>query len=84
MREAASLQEDLERAGIRPYAWIINQSLSMQAGISDPLLKSRAAAEIGVIKEIENSLAKKTYGIQYIAEKNLLPALLDLITHPVR
>ena len=83
MREAASLQEDLERAGIRPYAWIINQSLSMQAGISDPLLKSRAAAEVSVIKEIENSLAKKTYGIQYIPEKNLLPALLNLITQTV-
>ena len=84
MREAASLQEDLERAGIRPYAWIINQSLSMQAGISDPLLKSRAAAEVSVIKEIENSLAKKTYGIQYIPEKNLLPALLNLITQTVQ
>jgi arsenite-transporting ATPase len=83
MREAASLQEDLERAGISPYAWIINQSLSMQAGISDPLLKSRAAAEVDVIKEIENSLAKKTYGIQYIPEKNLLPALLNLITQTV-
>jgi len=83
MREAASLQEDLKRAGISPYAWIINQSLSMQAGISDPLLKSRAAAEVDVIKEIENSLAKKTYGIQYIPEKNLLPALLNLITQTV-
>ena len=83
MREAASLQEDLKRAGISPYAWIINQSLSMQAGITDPLLKSRAAAEVDVIKEIENSLAKKTYGIQYIPEKNLLPALLNLITQTV-
>lgn len=83
MREAASLQEDLERAGIIPYAWIINQSLSMQAGISDLLLKGRAAAEVDVIKEIENSLAKKTYGIQYIPEKNLLPALLNLITQTV-
>jgi len=83
MREAATLQEDLKRAGISPYAWIINQSLSMQAGISDPLLKSRAAAEVDVIKEIENSLAKKTYGIQYIPEKNLLPALLNCIIQTV-
>ncbi len=83
MREAASLQEDLKRAGISPYAWIINQSLSMQVGISDPLLKSRAAAEVDVIKEIEYSLAKKTYGIQYIPEKNLLPALLNRISQTV-
>jgi hypothetical protein len=29
MREAASLQDDLNRAGIKPYAWLINQSLSI-------------------------------------------------------
>jgi arsenite-transporting ATPase len=27
MREATSLQDDLKRAGIKPYAWLINQSL---------------------------------------------------------
>lgn len=80
MREAASLQEDLKRAGIIPYAWVINQSLSMQPGITDPLLKSRAAAEIEVIKTIESVLADKTFGIPFIPEKNLLPALLDLYT----
>jgi arsenite/tail-anchored protein-transporting ATPase len=77
MREAASLQEDLKRAGITPYAWIINQSLSMQPTITDPLLKSRAAAEVAIIKNIETSLAKKTYGIPYMPEKNLLPGLLQ-------
>lgn len=77
MREAASLQEDLKRAGITPYAWIINQSLSMQPAITDPLLKSRAVAEVAIIKNIENSLAKKTYGIPYMPVKNLLPGLLN-------
>jgi len=78
MREAASLQDDLERAGIHPYAWVINQSLSMQQHITDPLLRGRAAAEIEVIKNIETKLADKTFGIPYIPEKNLLPALVDL------
>lgn len=77
MREAASLQEDLKRAGITPYAWIINQSLSMQPAITDPLLKSRAFAEVAIIKNIENTLAKKTYGIPYMPVKNLLPGLLE-------
>jgi arsenite-transporting ATPase len=77
MREAASLQEDLKRAGIKPFAWIINQSLSMHPEITDPLLKSRAIAEVDIIKTIENSLADKTYGIPYIPEKNLLPGLLN-------
>ncbi len=77
MREAAELQEDLKRAGITPYAWIINQSLSMQSAITDPLLKSRAFAEVAIIKNIENSLAKRTYGIPYMPVKNLLPGLLE-------
>lgn len=77
MREAAALQEDLKRAGITPYAWVINQSLSMQEQISDALLKERASAELDVIKEIETKYTEKTFGIPYLPEKNVLPALLD-------
>ena len=77
MREAGSLQEDLQRAGIKPYAWLINQSLSMLDGISDPILKSRAHAEIEVINTIKNKYAQRTYGIPFIAEKRLLPALIE-------
>jgi len=77
MREAASLQDDLKRAGIKPYAWLINQSLSMLSGISDPLLKSRANAEIEVIYSIKSNHSERTFGIPFIAEKKLLPALLD-------
>jgi arsenite-transporting ATPase len=77
MREAGDLQNDLKRASIQPYAWLINQSLSMLSGISDPLLKSRANAEIEVIKTIEAEYAVRTFGIPFIAEKKLLPALLD-------
>ena len=77
MREAASLQEDLKRAGIKPYAWLVNQSLSMLSGISDPLLKSRANAEIGVINAIKATYSERIFGIPFIAEKELLPALID-------
>ncbi len=77
MREAGDLQNDLKRANIRPYAWLINQSLSMLDGISDPLLKSRANAETQVIDTIKNTYAERTYGIPFIAEKKLLPELLE-------
>jgi arsenite-transporting ATPase len=76
MREAGSLQDDLKRAGIKPYAWLINQSLSMLSGISDPLLKSRANAEIEVIDTIKEIYSEKTFGIPFVAEKKLLPHLL--------
>ncbi|MCL9809688.1 arsenical pump-driving ATPase [Flavobacterium luminosum] len=76
MREAASLQNDLKRAGIQPYAWLINQSLSMVPDITDPLLKSRAHAETEVIRTIQSEHAQRTYGIPFIAEKELLLELL--------
>lgn len=77
MREACSLQDDLKRAEIRPYAWIINQCLSMLPGISDPLLKSRAMAEKKVIDSIKNTHSERTFGIPFLAEKRILPAVLD-------
>ncbi len=42
--EAAGLQTDLERAGIRPWAWMVNNSLAAAAP-SSPLLRRRAQAE---------------------------------------
>lgn len=83
MREAGDLQDDLKRAGIQPYAWLINQSLSMLSGISDPLLKSRASAETQVIDTIKGTYAQRTFCIPFIAEKKLLPALLSRHTDKI-
>jgi len=77
MREAAALQEDLKRAGIGTYAWVINQSLSMQQDLKDPLLNSRALAEVEVINKIDETLTKRIYGIPYLPQENILPALLE-------
>lgn len=77
MQEAAALQEDMKRAGIRPYAWIVNQSLSMIEDLTDPLLKSRAEAESRIINTIKEQLSEKTFGIPYLPVANLLPELLN-------
>jgi arsenite-transporting ATPase len=50
VHEAAQLQEDLNRAGIRPFAWVINQSLSPLA-LDHPLLKTRRGNEQRFIAE---------------------------------
>jgi arsenite-transporting ATPase len=42
--EAARLQEDLRRAGIEPYGWVVNSSLAA-SGSHHPLLASRARLE---------------------------------------
>lgn len=46
--EAANLQADLRRAGIEPWAWIINSSVAA-ARPSSPLLRQRAANELAQI-----------------------------------
>ena len=42
--EARVLQDDLERAGIHPWAWVVNMSLAA-AQPQSPFLRRRAAAE---------------------------------------
>jgi len=49
--EAANLQADLRRAGIEPWAWIINNSLAACAPAS-PLLRQRARNELREIEAV--------------------------------
>ena len=51
--EAEALQADLRRAGIEPWAWVVNASLAA-AGPTDPLLVARAAAEEPHIDRVES------------------------------
>ncbi|MBL8742062.1 MAG: arsenical pump-driving ATPase [Myxococcales bacterium] len=44
VHEAASLQRDLLRAGITPFAWVINQSL-LPLTVTDPVLVRRRSRE---------------------------------------
>ncbi len=76
MREAASLQDDLGRSGIRPYAWVINQCLSAVPNLRDPLLRQRAANEGAVIDQIEQSLSQRVFGIPYLTSENVLAELV--------
>ena len=56
--EAAHLQEELRRAGIEPWAWLINNSLSA-APTSSPLLKQRAAFELAQIDAVRTRYATR-------------------------
>lgn len=78
MREAAALQEDLRRAGIEPYAWLINQCLSALPQLKDPILKKRASAEGAIIEQIQTKLAHRTFGIPYLTEELVFPELLRM------
>jgi len=49
--EAEELQADLRRAGIEPWAWVINNSVAA-ATTSNPLLRRRAGNELGEIARV--------------------------------
>ncbi|WP_445347051.1 ArsA-related P-loop ATPase [Deefgea piscis] len=54
--EAANLQADLQRAGINPWAWVINNSIAL-AGAKSPLLHQRAQNELREIDLVVNQHA---------------------------
>jgi arsenite/tail-anchored protein-transporting ATPase len=58
--EAASLQDDLRRAGIEPYAWVINKSLAV-SGTRDLLLRLRLDKEQTQIARVQNGLARRAF-----------------------
>ena len=58
--EAAALQDDLRRAGIEPFAWVINKSLAA-SGTHDPLLRLRLVTERAQIARVQNGLAKRAF-----------------------
>lgn len=59
VHEAASLQRDLRRAEIEPYAWVINQCLSPLT-IHDPLLQERQLHEEPYIREVMEKQSHRT------------------------
>jgi arsenite-transporting ATPase len=66
VHEAKHLQEDLARADIHPFAWIINQSLST-AQTTNPVLQARRENERTYIKEVEH-LSKRVAVVPWLAE----------------
>jgi len=67
VHEAASLQRDLLRAGITPYAWVINQSLAPLT-LTDPILRSRRLHERPFIQEVSEELAPRTALVPWQAD----------------
>jgi len=62
--QAAALQEDLRRAHIEPYAWVLNKSV-LAAGTRDPLLQARLAGEHRQIERLSAGLAQRLYAVPW-------------------
>ncbi|HBX7641867.1 TPA: arsenical pump-driving ATPase [Klebsiella pneumoniae] len=64
--EAANLQADLERAGIHPWGWIINNSFSI-AETRSPLLRQRSQQELPQIEAVKNQHATRVALVPVLA-----------------
>lgn len=66
--EAKDLQEDLKRAGIKPYVWVVNRSFALTK-TSNNLLCQKGLNELKYIDEIKNELSKKLFVLPWIEEE---------------
>jgi arsenite-transporting ATPase len=78
--EASELQNDLRRAGIEPYAWVINASLAAAKPV-DPLLRSRAAAEYREIANVTENLAQRVALVPFQAQEPIGAECLLALTN---
>lgn len=65
--QAAALQEDLRRARIEPWAWVINKSVAA-TGTSDPLLQARLVGELRQCDRIAQGLAQRTFVLPWLTQ----------------
>ena len=66
--EAANLQSDLRRAGIEPWAWVINSSVAAVES-SSPLLRQRAVNELAQIDAVANQHAARYAVVPLLEEE---------------
>jgi arsenite-transporting ATPase len=71
-----ALQKDPRRAGIEPFARVINQSFT-RAEIHDPLLAARGMSEVPFIREIFGDLSRRTALVAWVAEEPVGPGKLS-------
>jgi arsenite-transporting ATPase len=62
--QAQALQDDLRRAQIEPFAWVVNKSV-WAAGTSDPVLGARLDGERKQMERISNGLAARTFVVPW-------------------
>lgn len=79
--EAAGLQADLRRAGIEPWAWIVNNSVAAAHPLS-PLLRQRAHNELKEIEAVAKHHAQRYAVVPLLREEPVgVPHLLELSGH---
>ena len=77
--QAAALQDDLRRAQIEPFAWVVNKSL-LASGTADPLLRARLESERVQMARIAQQSAHAVAVVPWMAEPPVgVPGLQRLL-----
>ena len=79
--QAAALQDDLRRAHIEPWAWVINKSLAA-TGTHDPLLQARLVGEHRQAERIASGLAQRTFVLPWLPQAPVGVAALGALVRP--
>ncbi|HWQ26381.1 MAG TPA: arsenical pump-driving ATPase [Chlorobaculum sp.] len=80
--EAAGLQEDLRRAGIEPWAWVINSCIA-SSSIHSPLLRQRAYNELLEIDSIATRYASRYAIVPLLKQEPTGISQLLELTRPI-
>jgi arsenite-transporting ATPase len=64
--EASRLQDDLRRAGIEPFGWVVNASLSA-SGTTHPVLAARARLEGPQLCRVDEELSRRCWVVPWCA-----------------
>jgi arsenite-transporting ATPase len=81
VHEAARLQAGLRRAGIEPFAWVVNQCLS--AASRSPVLRARAARQVDYLRELRDLHASRLAAVSWMADEPVGPDALGRLTHDI-
>jgi arsenite-transporting ATPase len=77
--EAAGLQDDLERAGIHPWAWVVNNSIAA-AHPESAFLRTRGRSEVRHIARVR-TLADRVAVVPLLSEEPIGASRLSGMTH---
>jgi arsenite-transporting ATPase len=82
--QAAALQEDLRRAKIEPYGWVINKSIGA-AGTDDALLTARLESEARQVERVRAEFAPHLFVVPWLIEPPIgIPELAKLTARPAK
>lgn len=76
--QAAALQDDLRRAQIEPFAWVVNKSL-LATGTADPLLQARLDSERKQMERVAAHTRHAVLVVPWTAQPPIGPSALEAL-----